>query len=110
MEILKDAASASIYGAQAANGVVIITTKKGKAGKAQFTFNAYAGTTEPLKYLDVTDATEVYQLRKEAYINAGNNIPEARALSSMGELTDNWQSLSASEPQQTETDFEFYAS
>jgi TonB-dependent starch-binding outer membrane protein SusC len=50
MEILKDAASAAIYGSQAANGVVIITTKKGKAGKARFEFNAFAGQTQPMKY------------------------------------------------------------
>ena len=39
IEVLKDAAAASIYGAQAANGVVLITTKRGKAGKTQFNLN-----------------------------------------------------------------------
>ena len=43
MQVLKDASSASIYGSRAANGVIIITTKKGKAGKPQFTFNSRAG-------------------------------------------------------------------
>ncbi|SDC52019.1 TonB-linked outer membrane protein, SusC/RagA family [Algoriphagus faecimaris] len=108
MEILKDAATAAIYGAQAANGVVIITTKKGKAGKAQFTFNAYGGTTEPLKTLDVTNATEVYQLRKEAYINAGINIPQARGLNDLGVLPSNWQSLSVEELDQIGADLPFY--
>src|SRR3712207_8271734 len=43
IDILKDAASTAIYGARAANGVILVTTKKGKAGKAQLTFDAYVG-------------------------------------------------------------------
>ena len=43
IEILKDASSASIYGARAANGVVLVTTKRGKNGKTEFSFNSYAG-------------------------------------------------------------------
>jgi TonB-linked SusC/RagA family outer membrane protein len=93
MEILKDAASAAIYGAQAANGVIIITTKKGKQGKAQFSFNAYGGTTNPMKVLDVYNTQEWYQLRKEAYVNSGNAVPEANTLNNMGVLPSNWQSL-----------------
>lgn len=74
IDIIKDAATASIYGSTAANGVVIITTKKGRAGKTKFTANAYAGIVSPLKYLDVTDGREFYQLRAEAYGNT-NNLP-----------------------------------
>ena len=47
MQVLKDASAASIYGARANNGVVIITTKSGKAGKPQFSFDAYAGAQVP---------------------------------------------------------------
>jgi len=71
MEILKDAASAAIYGSQAANGVVIITTKRGKQGKARFEFNAFGGSTEPMKYLDVLGGDEWYQSRKLANLNSG---------------------------------------
>ncbi len=46
MEVLKDAATAAIYGSRAANGVVLITTKKGKAGKTQINFNASRGNQE----------------------------------------------------------------
>lgn len=54
IEVLKDAANAAIYGAQAANGVVIITTKKGKAGaKTPFDFNYYRGVVEPVPVIDV---------------------------------------------------------
>jgi TonB-dependent SusC/RagA subfamily outer membrane receptor len=65
MEILKDAASAAIYGSQAANGVVIITTRKGKQGKARFEFNAFAGETQPMKFLDVLGGDEWYAMRRD---------------------------------------------
>ena len=45
IEVLKDAASAAIYGSRGANGVILVTTKKGKAGKAQLSYNAYASTS-----------------------------------------------------------------
>lgn len=97
MEILKDAASAAIYGSQAANGVVIITTKKGKQGKARFEFNAFTGETQPMKYLDVLNGPEWYEMRRDAYINSGNTLPQANALNNMARLPANWQSLSAAE-------------
>ncbi len=68
MEVLKDAASAAIYGAQAANGVVIITTKKGKAGKPSLNFNYYGGVSNSLKLLDVLGADEWFALRKSAFL------------------------------------------
>jgi TonB-linked SusC/RagA family outer membrane protein len=94
IEILKDAASAAIYGSQAANGVVIITTKKGKQGKARFNFNVFGGNSQPLKILDVYNSQEWYQLRKEAWTNTGSPIAEANTLNNMGILPSNWQSLS----------------
>lgn len=69
MEVLKDAASAAIYGAQAANGVVIITTKKGKAGKPVLNFNYYTGVSDHLKFLDVLSADEWFSVRKNAFSN-----------------------------------------
>ena len=70
IDILKDAASGAIYGSNAANGVVIITTKKGKAGKTKFNFNIYAGQASPLKYMDVLNGQEYYQVRLEGYASA----------------------------------------
>jgi TonB-linked SusC/RagA family outer membrane protein len=70
IEILKDAAAASIYGSQAANGVVLVTTKKGKSGKTKFDFNYYNGTVEPLKKLDVLNTQNWIQMRTEAFQNA----------------------------------------
>ncbi|MFD2037331.1 SusC/RagA family TonB-linked outer membrane protein [Belliella marina] len=84
MEILKDAASAAIYGSQAANGVVIITTKKGKQGKAKFTFNAFTGSTEPIKYMNMLSGPEWYEMRRDALVRGGSSFPELRALNAMG--------------------------
>ena len=71
IEILKDAAAASIYGARAANGVVLVTTKKGKAGKTKFNSNTYIGQSSPLKLLKTTTSQQWIELRTQANINAG---------------------------------------
>jgi TonB-dependent starch-binding outer membrane protein SusC len=74
IDIIKDAASAAIYGSTASNGVVIVTTKKGKSGKTRFTANFSYGQVSPLKKLDVTNSQEFYRLRAEGVGNA-NNLP-----------------------------------
>ncbi len=67
IDILKDAATAAIYGAQAANGVVLVTTKKGKAGsKTRINLNYYRGITEPIRKLDVLNTQQFFALRTEA--------------------------------------------
>ncbi|MGS2762613.1 SusC/RagA family TonB-linked outer membrane protein [Sinomicrobium sp. M5D2P9] len=58
IEILKDAAAAAIYGSRASNGVVLITTKKGKTGNAKFTFNAYTGISKESKRVDMLSPDE----------------------------------------------------
>jgi len=68
IDILKDGA-ASIYGAQAANGVVIITTKRGKAGKTQFNFNTQLGSNEVINRLDMLNGPEWTELVLEGYAN-----------------------------------------
>jgi len=93
MEILKDAASAAIYGSQAANGVVIITTKKGKQGKAKFEFNAFSGETQPMKFLDILSGPEWYAMRRDAHVNSLSASPEADALNAMGRRPANWATL-----------------
>jgi len=75
IDIIKDAATAAIYGSAAANGVVLITTKKGKAGKTKFTANYYTGSVMPIKYLDVLSGPEYFQLRSEAVANPSNLLP-----------------------------------
>src|SRR5690606_3410259 len=58
IEILKDAAAAAIYGAQAANGVVLITTKKGQAGRTNFSVNYYEGVSRQTRNMDVLNSQE----------------------------------------------------
>ncbi len=58
IEVLKDAAAAAIYGSRASNGVVLITTKKGKAGKPKFTFNTYTGVNKEAKRVDMLNAEQ----------------------------------------------------
>ncbi|PRY27756.1 TonB-linked SusC/RagA family outer membrane protein [Spirosoma oryzae] len=79
IEILKDAAAASIYGSQAANGVVLITTKRGKAGKTQVSLNYYKGLSDPIKKLNVLNTQEWIGLRTQALINAGTSADAARS-------------------------------
>lgn len=81
IEVLKDAASAAIYGTRAASGVIIVTTKKGKvagmqvgSGKMQVSFNGYFGVQSPAKKLDILDATNYATLRNEASVNGGGPV------------------------------------
>lgn len=65
ISILKDAASASIYGTRAANGVVVITTKKGVPGKSKISAGVYYGTTSPTKMLSVLNAKQYQDYANE---------------------------------------------
>ena len=71
IEVLKDAASGAIYGARAANGVILITTKKGKMGKAQINYNFSQGWQSAWKKRDVTDATNYAILQNERRVQNG---------------------------------------
>ena len=75
IEILKDASATAIYGSRGANGVVLVTTKKGSEGKAKVEVNAYAGVQYTNERVDLTNATDFATLRKEAFGNAGQLIP-----------------------------------
>ena len=70
-QVLKDASASSIYGSRAANGVVIITTKKGKAGVSQITFNSYYGQQQWAKKGEVLNAEELGRYLYLADVNAG---------------------------------------
>ena len=69
-DILKDASAAAIYGSRAANGVVLITTKKGKAGKTSFQVNTQFGLNSPTNYRGFLDAKEYVGLLREAAVNS----------------------------------------
>lgn len=91
MEVLKDAASAAIYGARGANGVIIVTTKKGKAGKTRVDYDYYYGAQNIRKYLDVLNATQYARIVNESFFNSSQPMPFSEEdINKMGEGT-NWQ-------------------
>lgn len=71
VEILKDASATAIYGSRAAAGVMLITTKKGKDGKAKLTYETWFGTTETFKRFDMLNAEQFMLVKNEAAKNAG---------------------------------------
>ena len=91
VEVLKDAASQAIYGARAAAGVILITTKKGKSGKLNVNINSYTGVSSASRQLDLLNAREYATLLNEKYVNGGGTI-QITDPASLGEGTD-WQSV-----------------
>jgi TonB-linked SusC/RagA family outer membrane protein len=92
IEVLKDASATAIYGSRGANGVVLITTKKGKAGQNTLTYDAYYGTQKVLKKVDVmTNAKDWALLKNEARVNSGKAPYYTQdQINNLGEGTD-WQ-------------------
>ncbi len=76
IDVLKDAASAAIYGARAANGVVLITTKSGTEGDLTLNYSFYQGIQNVARFLDVLDAEQYMMMMNEGARNAGStNLP-----------------------------------
>lgn len=71
IDVLKDAASAAIYGAQAANGVVLITTKQGREGKAKVTFDGYFGWQSAPRKMEMLNSEQYMAIMDEQSINSG---------------------------------------
>ncbi len=71
IEVLKDAASGAIYGSRAANGVILVTTKKGVKGNAKINYNFSYGWQNAWRKRDVTGATDYAILQNEKYVNGG---------------------------------------
>ncbi len=90
VDVLKDAASAAIYGSQAANGVVLITTKSGKKGAGRISFDAYYGLQNVARKVDLLNAKEYAVIMNEAAINDYKEPYFTQAeIEAMGEGT-NW--------------------
>ncbi|MBT9394854.1 TonB-dependent receptor [Hymenobacter sp. NST-14] len=75
-EILKDASATAIYGSRGANGVVLITTKHGKAGATRFNLTGYTGFQQVRRLLPLTNAAQYATLVTEAFANAGTPLPD----------------------------------
>ena len=101
--ILKDAASASLYGSRAANGVILVTTKTGKTGKTSVDFSAYLGAAQVSKRgrPDVMNAQEFAQFKKEYYEDAAKyegytgGVPECYQNPSAVQDGTDWLSMAA---------------
>lgn len=91
IEVLKDAASAAIYGSSAANGVVIITTKSGKAGKMNISYSGYRGFQSTANRLDMLNADEYRMMMNEGARNAG--LSEPFDLNEVALYDTDWQDL-----------------
>lgn len=72
IQVLKDAASCAIYGVRGANGVIVVTTKKGQIGKPEITFNMYAGTGELTKKIKMMNAYDYSTYVNELYYNSSD--------------------------------------
>ncbi|MCW3785782.1 SusC/RagA family TonB-linked outer membrane protein [Plebeiibacterium sediminum] len=91
VEVLKDAASGAIYGARAANGVILVTTKSGKKGKATLNYDFSYGWQNPWTERDVLNAKEYMTIMNEIRLNDGNSaLYSADEIMNAGKGTD-WQ-------------------
>ncbi len=96
MEILKDASATAIYGSRGANGVILITTKRGKSGKTTVSYDGYSGVQQVAKKLDMMNATEWGTMAniaaandsRPAYYPSATPNPLYPAISELGEGTD----------------------
>ncbi|SEL62701.1 SusC/RagA family TonB-linked outer membrane protein [Parapedobacter koreensis] len=69
IDVLKDAASTAIYGSRAANGVVLVTTKRGKEGSARVTYDGWVGFTDPVRLPELLEAEDFMMIKNEAQLN-----------------------------------------
>ena len=79
VEVLKDADATSIYGSRGANGVILITTKKGVSGKTRFSLNGYSGFSQVTRTMDMLNTQDYLMMRKEAFKNDGAAMTNANA-------------------------------
>lgn len=89
IEVLKDGAAAAIYGAEAANGVILVTTKKGQAGTMKVDLGAYLSMNKAINRFEMLDASGYKKIHKAMYEAAGEAIPEYATAAYEGANT-NW--------------------
>jgi TonB-linked SusC/RagA family outer membrane protein len=78
IDVLKDADATAIYGSRGANGVILISTKKGKIGQAKININVYRGIGKVSRMMNLLNTQQYLKMRHEAYAN-DNSIPDASA-------------------------------
>ena len=94
IQVLKDASAAAIYGSRAANGVIIITTKHGKAGAPKLNFSAKYGKQNLPKNWDMMNSTQYATLKRQEYATAGLAVPPTIASATFNpNINTDWQKL-----------------
>lgn len=97
IEVLKDADATAIYGSRGANGIVLITTKRGKAGKTEVNLNASYGLSQTISNLKLMNTKQYLGMRRQAFINDGMSSFPADAYDINGAWDENgtadWQKL-----------------
>lgn len=93
ISILKDAAASTIYGANAANGVIIITTKSGKEGKTKANFSYSTGVSTFINELKLLSGPEYYSLKRELLINSGSSAANASVAAGSSTIDTDWLGL-----------------
>lgn len=93
LTILKDAAAVGIYGADAANGVILVTTKKGKSKKPQFTFATQTGFSAPINQIKYLSGPQFYDIKKEYLISQGQSESQASGNAGSRLIDTDWFNL-----------------
>ncbi|MBA2250518.1 MAG: TonB-dependent receptor [Chitinophagaceae bacterium] len=93
IQILKDASAAAIYGSRAANGVIIVTTKKGKDGPVRISGSLKTGIEQFHKRWDLMNSTDFANLNKQAYLNAGKTPLTSTTTEFNPAVSTDWQDL-----------------
>ncbi len=88
MDILKDASATALYGSRAANGVILITTKRGSGAKTSVTYDGYVGYTEPYHLFEMMNGAQYLAHKNKALQNANSTLVLKNATDANGDIVD----------------------
>ncbi|MEL6922902.1 MAG: SusC/RagA family TonB-linked outer membrane protein, partial [Bacteroidota bacterium] len=91
--VLKDASATAIYGVAAANGVVIITTKRGQSGKPRISYSGYVGSASPSNRLDLLNASQYVELVRDIADATGSTLPSKFSTNEVTQDVTDWQDV-----------------
>lgn len=91
IEVLKDASATAIYGARGANGVILVTTKKGSTGGMKITYSGYSGIQTPINMIDVLNAEDYKSILNKILDTPGSNVSATERVGDIQNGGTNWQ-------------------
>jgi TonB-linked SusC/RagA family outer membrane protein len=91
IEILKDASATAIYGSRGANGVILVTTKKGSSGAMKITYSGYSGIQTPVNMIDVLNAADYKSILNQILDTPGSNVSATERVGDIQSGGTNWQ-------------------